>query len=143
MRVAELLASKGAVVTTVKHDASIREALSLLAEAGVGALVVSDDGARIDGILSERDIVREMHVAGARIFDKSVGEIMSTDVHYCGLETLVETLGELMTELRIRHVPVVENGQLCGIISIGDVVKWKIALLQIDRTLLLEYVGAR
>ena len=143
MRVAELLAGKGDVVAYVGPGASIRDALSLLAEAGVGALVVSRDGVNVEGIVSERDIVREMCTAGASIFGRTVAELMSAKVYSCGLDTEIETLGELMTDQHIRHVPVIEDDQLRGIVSIGDVVKWRITLLQNDRKELLEYGSAR
>jgi CBS domain-containing protein len=131
------------MVCTVRSHATIREALSLLSEAGVGALVVSEDEGRIDGIISERDIVRGMHQVGTRIFEMSVAELMSGEVRTCKPDDAVEALAEQMTEWRIRHVPVEDEGKLVGIVSIGDVVKCRIAQLELARFELLEYVSAR
>jgi CBS domain-containing protein len=142
-KVAAVLEGKGALVWTVRSYDQISQALSILHEGKVGALVVADDGVHIDGILSERDIVREMHQVGREIFEVNVASIMSTQVQTCSPDDEVGDLALLMTERRIRHIPVVEDGVLCGIISIGDVVKHRIAQLEGDRDELLEYVGAR
>jgi CBS domain-containing protein len=105
--------------------------------------VVSEDEGRIDGIISERDIVRGMHQVGTRIFEMSVAELMSGEVRTCKPDDAVEALAEQMTEWRIRHVPVEDEGKLVGIVSIGDVVKCRIAQLELARFELLEYVSAR
>ncbi len=126
-------------VVTISPDASVRELVALLAEHNVGALVVSDDGERVSGIVSERDVVRRLH-ADAAVLDAPVSMIMTEDVRTCtgtdGLTDLMQT----MTEHRIRHVPVVADGRLTGIISIGDVVKSRIGELEFERDQLDHYV---
>ena len=126
-------------VVTISPDATVRELVALLAEHNVGALVVSDDGERVAGIVSERDVVRRLHADDA-VVDAPVGEIMTEDVRTCtgadGLTDLMQT----MTEHRIRHVPVVADGRLTGIISIGDVVKNRIGELEFERDQLDSYV---
>ncbi|MGH3579154.1 MAG: CBS domain-containing protein, partial [Mycobacterium sp.] len=108
-----------------------------------GALVVSPDGHRIDGIVSERDIVQHLSELRAAFLEEPVGAIMSTAVRTCSPADDVESIMNLMTEHRIRHVPVVADGRLCGIISIGDVVKSRIQELVKDRNELMEYITAR
>ncbi len=126
-------------VVTISPDATVRELVALLAEHNVGALVVSDDGERVSGIVSERDVVRRLHADDA-VMDAPVSMIMSEDVRTCtgtdGLTDLMQT----MTEHRIRHVPVVADGRLTGIISIGDVVKSRIGELEFERDQLDHYV---
>ena len=126
-------------VVTISPDATVRELVALLAEHNVGALVVSDDGERVSGIVSERDVVRRLHADDA-VLDAPVSMIMTEDVRTCtgsdGLTDLMQT----MTEHRIRHVPVVADGRLTGIISIGDVVKSRIGELEFERDQLDSYV---
>jgi CBS domain-containing protein len=122
MTIASLLASKGSRVVTVGPDQSIREALALLAEHNIGALVVADAAQRPVGILSERDIVREL-VRSEAIFARPVSGIMTRDVVMGVPQDDLAAVGHTMTERRIRHLPVIEGGRLVGIISIGDVVK--------------------
>ncbi|QSR30323.1 histidine kinase [Nocardioides sp. S5] len=126
-------------VVTISPDATVRELVALLAEHNVGALVVSDDGERVSGIVSERDVVRRLHADDA-VLDAPVSMIMTEDVRTCtgtdGLTDLMQT----MTEHRIRHVPVVADGRLTGIISIGDVVKSRIGELEFERDQLDHYV---
>ena len=126
-------------VVTISPDATVRELVALLAEHNVGALVVSDDGERVSGIVSERDVVRRLHADDA-VMDAPVSMIMTDDVRTCtgtdGLTDLMQT----MTEHRIRHVPVVADGRLTGIISIGDVVKSRIGELEFERDQLDHYV---
>jgi CBS domain-containing protein len=126
-------------VVTISPDATVRELVALLAEHNVGALVVSDDGERVSGIVSERDVVRRLHADDA-VMDAPVSMIMTEDVRTCtgtdGLTDLMQT----MTEHRIRHVPVVADGRLTGIISIGDVVKSRIGELEFERDQLDHYV---
>ena len=126
-------------VVTIGPDATVRELIALLAEHNVGALVVSDDGERVSGIVSERDVVRRLHADDA-VLDAPVSMIMTEDVRTCtgtdGLTDLMQT----MTEHRIRHVPVVAGERLTGIISIGDVVKSRIGELEFERDQLDSYV---
>ena len=140
MRITDVLRNKGNQVVTVAPDKSINDLLDLLAEHAVGALVVSSDGATVEGIVSERDIVRRLQQRGADLLDQPVREIMTSDVHTAGPDTDIEDLMRIMTDRRFRHVPVVERGSLVGIVSIGDVVKHRIDLLQAERDQLTAYI---
>lgn len=140
MRIRDILRRKGDTVTTVRPEATVRQLLAVLAEHNIGAVVVSPDGAAISGIVSERDVVRRLHDAGAGLLDRPVTDIMTTDVHTCGPGAEVEELRGTMTEHRFRHVPIVENGRLTGIVSIGDVVKSAIDELQSEREHLVGYI---
>ena len=140
MRISDILTSKPShEVVTIGPDASVRELLGLLAEYNVGAVVVSADGQAVDGIVSERDVVRRLH-DDESVLDGSVSAIMTSDVRTCEPDTSVDDLRVVMTERRIRHVPVVTDGRLTGIISIGDVVKSSIDQLQFERDQLDSYV---
>ena len=143
MLVANLLQQKGPGVATVPSGASVATVVAELARHGVGALVVSPDGKDIEGIVSERDIVRRLSELRMALLSEPVASIMSTAVRTCTPEDDVASIMSLMTEHRIRHVPVVEHGRLCGIISIGDVVKSRIGELEKDRHELMEYITAR
>ncbi len=126
-------------VVTISPDATVRELVGLLAEHNVGALVVSDDGERVSGIVSERDVVRRLH-ADEAVLDAPVSEIMTAEVRTCAGGDALTDLMQTMTEHRIRHVPVVAEGRLTGIISIGDVVKSRIGELEFERDQLDHYV---
>jgi len=140
MRVTEVLRRKGGSVVTIAPEESVRELLALLAEHQVGAVVVSGDGARVAGIVSERDIVRRMHADGDGILDGPVSEIMTVDVRFCGPQDQIDELMDVMTESRIRHLPVLVEGRLAGIVSIGDVVKHRMAEVQGERDHLTAYI---
>ena len=140
MRVTEVLKRKGGTVVTIPPDRSVRELLTLLAEHRIGAVVVSDDGERVAGIVSERDIVRRLNEDGDGILDRAVREIMTEDVHSCGPQDSVDELMSVMTARRIRHLPVLVDGHLVGIISIGDVVKHRIEEVQEERDQLNAYL---
>lgn len=140
MRVTEALRRKGGSVVTISGGSSVRDLLSLLAQHGIGAVVVSDDGARVDGIVSERDVVRRLHSDGDYVLDNTVATIMTTAVHTCGPEATLDGLMPLMTKHRVRHVPVLVDGRLTGIVSIGDVVKHRIAEVQAERDQLTDYI---
>jgi CBS domain-containing protein len=126
-------------VVTISPEATVRELVALLAEHNVGALVVSEDGAHVSGIVSERDVVRRLH-ADEGVLEARVSSIMTTDVRTCTGSDGVTDLMQTMTEHRIRHVPVVAEGRLTGIISIGDVVKSRIGELEFERDQLDSYV---
>ncbi|MFQ6328995.1 CBS domain-containing protein [Nocardia sp. CWNU-33] len=143
MRIAEILRRKGTEVATVPPDTTVRNLLAALAEYNIGAVVVSPDGSRIAGIVSERDVVRSLHARGADLLDTRVSEIMTVDVRTCAPDDLVDGLRRTMTEHRIRHLPVVHDGQLIGIVSIGDVVKSAISELANEREHLVEYLQGR
>jgi CBS domain-containing protein len=138
--VSDLLRRKGNEVTSAPPDTSVADLLELLAEHGIGAVVVSTDGVAVAGIVSERDVVRAMRTAGAELLTAPVADVMTADVVVAAPEEPVEALMRLMTERRIRHVPVVDAGRLVGIISIGDVVKSRIDQLEADRSQLIDYI---
>ena len=140
MHISQLLRRKGADVATVDATASVRTALALLAEHEVGALVVSADGRSVDGIVSERDVVRALHERGAGLLTDPVSSVMTAQVHTCVPTAGVEELARTMTEHRVRHVPVVEHGALLGIVSIGDVVKARLDQLEEERAQLVDYI---
>ena len=143
MRIHDVLKAKAIhEVITVRPDAGVRELLALLAEHNVGALVVSSDGTTMEGIVSERDVVRHLHHDGT-VVNNTVGAIMTAVVETCAPDTTLDELMTTMTALRIRHVPVVDDGALVGIVSIGDVVKHKIDQLQFERDQLDSYVHQR
>jgi CBS domain-containing protein len=143
MLVSNLLEGKGTMVVTVTKEATVGDVVADLAHHGVGALVVSPDGVEIQGIVSERDIVKRLSVLHTELLDEPVSSIMSTDVRVCSPDDDVESIMTLMTQQRFRHVPVVQGRRLVGIISIGDVVKSRIEELEKDRNELMEYISAR
>ena len=140
MRINDVVRAKASQdVITISPDASVRDLIGLLARHNVGALVVSSDGSAVEGIVSERDVVRRLHEQES-VLDSPVSAIMTAQVRTCeGTETLTELM-QVMTEHRIRHVPVLTDGQLTGIISIGDVVKNRIHELEFERDQLDHYV---
>ena len=140
MLIAEVLRTKGTFVATVTPDSSVTDVLGKLAEHRVGALVVSADGAHIEGIVSERDVVRHLQRVGARLLDDPVRTIMTSEVRTCWPGDKVDDLMVVMTEHRIRHLPVVDGGALVGIVSIGDVVKSRIGDLEGERNELVAYI---
>ena len=140
MHVEGLLRSKGDDVATVGPDATVGVVVAALAERRVGALVVTADGVSVDGIVSERDVVRALAEHGAGLLDHPVSSIMTGEVHTCSLSTTVDELSSLMTEGRYRHMPVVVDGRLVGIVSIGDVVKNHIRTLEHETAALQEYI---
>jgi len=142
-RIASLLAGKGDSVATITADKTVTAAVDALRAHRIGALVVSSDGEHIDGIVSERDIVRGLAGERSALLDEPVGSIMTSTVFTCSPDDDVESLMAVMTQRRIRHVPVVEDGRLCGIISIGDIVKSRIDELEKDRKELVEYINGR
>ena len=140
MRINEVLAGKPLKdVITIGPDATVRELVALLAEYNVGALVVSHDGATVAGIVSERDVVRRLHDDEATL-DLPVSSIMTADVETCTGDQNVNDLMQIMTSRRFRHLPVVAEGRLTGIVSIGDVVKHRMSELEFERDQLDHYV---
>ncbi len=143
MKVQAMLALKGDRVLTVPGDATIKAAVEILKSEKVGALVVSDDGAKVQGILSERDVVRGLVGHGASMLDMRVADFMTTNVKTCGLGDNIQDIMSQMTRSRIRHLPAVENGALRGMISIGDVVKNRLEELETEANALRDYVAGR
>lgn len=140
MQVAGILRGKGQHVATVAPADTVERAVAVLREHGVGALVVSADGETIDGIVSERDVVRALADTSGSLLSALVESIMTRDVVTCEPTGRIEELMSLMTERRIRHLPVEADGKLAGIISIGDVVKWRLAELEEEARRLEEYI---
>jgi len=140
MRIGDVLSAKPSKdVVTITPEAGVKDLLALLAEHNVGALIVSADGTSVDGIVSERDVVRHLHHDGT-VVNNTVGAIMTAKVETCEPDTQLDDLMKIMTERRIRHVPVVEGDTLVGIVSIGDIVKHRMDLLQFERDQLDSYV---
>jgi CBS domain-containing protein len=140
MKIGDVVHSKPSQdVVTISPDATVRDLVALLAEHNVGALVVSEDGATVAGIVSERDVVRRLR-SDESVLDAPVSGIMTSEVHTCSSQDSVTDLMQTMTEHRVRHVPVVAEGRLTGIISIGDVVKSRIGELEFERDQLDHYL---
>ncbi|NNG19293.1 CBS domain-containing protein [Naumannella sp. ID2617S] len=140
MRVKDVLQRKGGDVVTISPDETVRTLVELLRDHCIGAVVVSDDGSGIHGIVSERDVVRQLADSGHEVLDQNVATIMTSEVHTCEPGDDIAELAERMTELRIRHLPVLVDGQLSAIVSIGDVVKHRISQLTDERDQLEAYV---
>jgi CBS domain-containing protein len=139
MRISDVLRNKGAGVLTVGPDTPVSELLAGLVTRNVGAMVVVGPNG-VAGIVSERDIMRQLHQHGAVVLGRPVEDIMTTQVIACTSEDTVDSLSGLMTTNRVRHVPVVDNGQLVGIVSIGDVVKTRMEELQLQQEQLEAYI---
>ena len=140
MKVKDILSSKGSQVWTVKTQATIHEALGSLVTHGIGALIVMDEGGRIAGIISERDIIRECYKNGRQIENTPVEKIMSRNLIIGSLEDELDYIMGIMTKNRIRHVPVVVGGKLEGIISIGDIVKAQFSNSEYENHYLKDYL---
>jgi CBS domain-containing protein len=144
MLVSQILKSKASErVLTIRPDATVAEAARILSECRIGSLVVSTDGHRADGIISEREIVREMGKRGVGCFEEQVQEMMTEDVVTCARADDVIDILTKMTEGRFRHIPVVENGELVGLVSIGDVVKARLAELSMEKDALEGMITGR
>lgn len=140
MRIGDVLGAKPSQdVVTIAPEAGVKDLLALLAEHNVGALIVSTDGESVEGIVSERDVVRHLHHDGT-VVNNTVGAIMTAKVETCDRDTQLDDLMKIMTDRRIRHVPVVEGDQLVGIVSIGDIVKHRMDQLTFERDQLDSYV---
>jgi CBS domain-containing protein len=139
MRIADVLRNKGGAVMTINPDATVTDLLAGLAGHNIGAMVVvGPDG--VVGIVSERDVVRQLHANGASVLSRPVSEIMTSVVSTCSKSDTVDSLTRLMTENRVRHVPVLEDGNLIGIVSIGDVVKTRMEELEAEHEQLQSYI---
>jgi len=141
MLVRSLLKDKSGDVFTVSPEISVLEAARELREKRIGAVIVCDGGGGIVGVLSERDIVRSLADQGEAALKGSVADLMTRDVKTCGLDDSIDEIMELMTGRRFRHVPVLDAGKLVGIVSIGDVVKQKIAEAELEAQSLKDYIA--
>ena len=140
MSISDILRYKGADVVTIAPSDSVTTLLNALAEHNIGALVVVDKG-KVIGIVSERDVVRRIAERGAAVLDAPVKQIMTTVVASCTTKDSIDSVAETMTERRIRHMPVLDEGKLVGIVSIGDVVSSRIRQLEKDRGQLEHYIS--
>ena len=141
MTVARILSEKGREVFTTQPHRTLKEVIDLLASKGVGAVVVSDASMSVLGILSERDVVRVIAQYGAAALDDPVSRHMTAKVITVTRDDTIDHVMQTMTEGRFRHVPVVEDGRLIGIISIGDVVKRHVNMIDSERQALREYIA--
>jgi CBS domain-containing protein len=141
MRITDVLRGKGSDVLTIGPSATVAELIALIAGRNIGALPVVDAG-RLVGIVSERDVVRRLHDVGTALLERRVAEIMTTEVTTCRPDDSVVDLARIMTERRFRHLPVVVEGRLCGIVSIGDLVKARIDQLEVERQQLQSYIAS-
>ncbi|MDX8146180.1 CBS domain-containing protein [Lentzea sp. BCCO 10_0061] len=140
MRIADVLRAKGTAVATIDPDVPVSELLRALAEHNIGAIVVVGSSG-VAGIVSERDVVRRLHEVGIDLLSSPVSAIMTADVFTCSPSDTVDSLTVVMTERRFRHVPVLSDGQLVGIVSIGDVVKSRIGQLEQSQDQLQAYIA--
>lgn len=141
MRIADVLRTKGTEVATVEPLATVADLLAMLSEQNVGAMVVLGQDHVVAGIVSERDVVRRLHEYGASLLERTVADIMTTVVATCSPEDSVDSLSVVMTERRIRHIPVLADGRLSGIVSIGDVVKVRMNELEQSQEQLEAYIA--
>src|SRR4051812_35165305 len=140
MRIADVLRSKGSAVATISPETTVGQLLAGLAERNIGAMVVLGPDEAVVGIVSERDVVRKLHEHGADILGLPVAEIMTTVVATCTPADSVNSLSALMTNNRVRHIPVLDGGHLTGIVSIGDVVKTRMEELTSEQEQLQAYI---
>jgi CBS domain-containing protein len=141
MNVHTILRNKGKAVVTIHPDATVERAVAVLRLRGIGALVVSDDGENVVGIVSERDIVEALGRYGGDLLSVGVGEVMTFPVVTCEPEDSVADLMVEMTNRRIRHFPVLDNGRLCGIVSIGDLVKSRLDEIEYEAHSLRSFIA--
>jgi CBS domain-containing protein len=140
MTVKAILAAKGGEVVTIEPTTNLAVAVRLLAERGIGALVVTGADRRVIGIVSERDVVRTLAVHGSAALDLPLTEVMTRKVMTCSVSDTISSLMERMTDGKFRHLPVIEQGQLDGIVSIGDVVKHRLHEMECEQSALRDYI---
>ncbi len=141
MRIGDILRAKGSAVATIATTATVTEFLAELAVHNIGAMVVvAPDGSGVRGIVSERDVVRHLHAHGPGVLGRAVAEIMTTEMVTCTPVDRVDDLAALMTNNRVRHIPVLDGGRLAGIVSLGDVVKNRMEELQNEQRQLQAYI---
>lgn len=142
MEIESILKVKGRQVETIEPGASVVMAVHKLATMGIGALVVSEDGERVDGMLAERNLVRGLAKHGPRLLDMRVHEVMSKGVPVCSSHDNITGAMAEMTQSRNRHLPVVDEGKLCGLISVGDVVKHRLDEIELEARVLRDAYNA-
>lgn len=141
MNVEHILSHKGREVVCARPDHSLQEVAKMMSEKGIGAIVVSSSDGAIAGIISERDIMRTIAESGARALEDRVSSHMTKSVITCQERTTIQELMEQMTRGRFRHMPVVENGRLCGMVSIGDLIKNRLAEVEAEQEELKKYIA--
>jgi CBS domain-containing protein len=140
MTVKAILSVKGTDVHTIEPTTNLASAANLLAERKIGALVVTGPDRRVVGIVSERDIVQELAAHGAAALDLPLTEVMTRNVMTCSVSDTISSVMERMTEGKFRHLPVVEQGRLAGLVSIGDVVKHRLKQMEHEQSVLQDYI---
>ncbi len=140
MHVSSILKTKGNRVETTRPETTVADIVGVLTEKGIGALVVCDPKGKTMGIISERDLVHAMAEHGAAVLSKTVGELMTPDVVSCSPEDDLKHVMEMMTVRRFRHMPVMVEGELKGLVSIGDVVKYRLEEQELEVNVLKDYV---
>lgn len=143
MKVSDVLELKGTDVFTVRPEETVNTLSHRLRALRVGAIIVSSDGHTVEGIVSERDVAYGLAEHGADLLNMKVSELMTRSVLTCTRDSSISDLMKLMTQRRIRHLPVVENGGLIGVISIGDIVKYRLAEMQSEAAVMRDYAIAR
>ena len=138
MKVESILKGKGHQVHTIGSDVSVVLALHELSSRAIGALVVSNDGRRVEGVVGEREVVRGLAKHGAHLLDLRVNDVMARSVPVCSSQDTIQHAMAVMTRSRNRHLPVVDGGALCGLISIGDVVKHRLEELELEAMVLRD-----
>jgi CBS domain-containing protein len=141
MNVASILKAKGRTVTTARPDTTVRDIARKLHDRRIGAIIIVGDNGDVDGIVSERDVIRAIAENGAAALSDPVSAIMTRNVVSCHETSHIDELMEMMTEGRFRHLPVIEDGHLVGVVSIGDVVKNHVAEVQMEVSSLRNYVA--
>ena len=140
MHVAAVIKRKGSDVVTIASDRTIAEAVNVLAECRIGAILVMDGNDAVDGIISERDIVSALSRGGADVLTQKVSDVMTTDVRSCSCHDTIAEVMTVMTQERSRHLPVIDDGKVVGMISIGDVVKQRLDDAELEVESLRGYV---
>jgi len=143
MSVRQVLKTKGHNVVTVRQDATIRDVVATLSRERIGVVVVSDDGDTVSGILSERDIIRGLSEHGAKLLDLPARDIMTRSFTPAKIDMPILHVLDTMTQGRFRHMPVIDNGKLAGLVSIGDAVKLRLDALEAEAESMKEYIGGR
>ena len=138
-----ILKSKGANVISTRQDGKVSEVVRTLSQERIGVVVVSDDGEQLNGIISERDVVRGLGRHGAALMDMPARELMTKEVQTCGRSNTLPEIMTQMSEHRIRHLPVLEDGKLCGLLSISDVVRGRLQEIEAEAAALRDYVVGR
>jgi CBS domain-containing protein len=140
MKVASILRTKGSDITTAAADTTVADAARLLKEKRIGAVVISNDAKTVLGILSERDIIHALVDRGGAVLERPVSELMTRKVITCSPDDSISDLMAQMTERRVRHLPVICDGVMCGMVSIGDIVKNRIEEVETEASAMREYI---